>query len=236
MSFFETSAEVGLGWVAPIAGGQLYGWGMGALRAPNMPQIMQNSGWLSRRILNYTSGTSTIPAFNSPQLSVFAKYFPYQKPINTGARGFIRNAAMRSAESRYYRAEADAVWKLMKGEYAAARKVGGGIFASAGKSISNTNSLFGPTAARGAMLMKVGSVLSTAANIYQLGSLALFAGSAAGSLLTGLAKDYSRPEYGTRFLDTEQAFTQRQAGLAAIHNSQLQTRSLFGREASAYHQ
>jgi hypothetical protein len=91
------------------------------------------------------------------------------------------------------------------------------------------------TTGKAALISKAGGLLTAVGNIAWLAPLALDAGRAVGSGLAALGKDRSKLDFGTPFIDTEQAYTQRQAGLMAIHNSQLQTRSFFGREAEYMH-
>lgn len=112
--------------------------------------------------------------------------------------------------------------------YDRAREAGAGRLSSAW---SATKSISGRAA-----ISRAGSLLVSAGNIAFLAPLALEGGRAIASGLATLGADYSKPEYGTPMIQTEQAYTQRQAALQAIHNSQLQTRSFFMREAQAFHQ
>jgi hypothetical protein len=82
---------------------------------------------------------------------------------------------------------------------------------------------------------RAGTALITASNVAFLAPLALDLGRGLASGLAYLGADRSRLDFGSSLIDTQQAWTQRQAGLMAIHNSQLQTRSMFMREAEAYH-
>lgn len=123
----------------------------------------------------------------------------------------------------------DAAWShLGKRAGVVGRALLGGDFAGARSALLRTN--------RYAALVGV----SRAAGI--VGTLAwtvpLIQGLTRGAVDLGmsLGRDYSRPEWGGSVVNTQEAMTQRQAGLAAIHNSQLQTRSMFAREAAAFHQ
>lgn len=97
------------------------------------------------------------------------------------------------------------------------------------------SALLGSRVGRQVLLSKVGGALLTAGNVAFLAPLALDLGRAAGAGLSYLGEDRGRLDFGSTMIDTEQAYTQRQAALMAIHNSQLNTRSFFGREAQAFH-
>jgi len=86
-----------------------------------------------------------------------------------------------------------------------------------------------------ALMSKGASMMVSLGNAAFLAPLVYEGGKAIASGLSMIGGDYSKPDYSTAIMDTQQAATQRQAGLAAIHNSQLQTRSFFGREALAFH-
>lgn len=96
-------------------------------------------------------------------------------------------------------------------------------------------SAFSGTVGRGAAVAMAGRGLLLSGNIAFLAPLALDLGRAAGAGLAHLGVDRGRLDFGSTMIDTEQAQTQRQAGLMAIHDSQLQTRSWFMREAEAFH-
>lgn len=108
-----------------------------------------------------------------------------------------------------------------------------GVFGARGAFASAARAM-GPNAGM-IMLGAGGAAVANLATAAFVVPLALEAGSAVAGAAMELGRDYSRPDFGSPFFDTQQAFTQRQAALAAIHNSQLQTRSFFGREAQAFH-
>jgi hypothetical protein len=110
----------------------------------------------------------------------------------------------------------------------AARALGKGRFGLAATALSSINKYKGIAA-----VARLGTLLGHAS-----WAIPLVQGVVRGVVDLGMSmgKDYSRMEFGTNVYDTQEAQTQRQAALAAIHNSQLQTRSMFMREAQAFHQ
>lgn len=96
-------------------------------------------------------------------------------------------------------------------------------------------SAFRKAAPLGVVASRALGVLGAVSRAYWVGSTVAEFGSGVAHGIAYLGKDRSMPNFGTPFMDTQQAYTTRQAGIAAIHNSQLNTRSFFGREASAFH-
>ena len=152
-------------------------------------------------------------------------------------RGRVGKAAYAAAGRSFAEIEEkrilSEVWSLAPKSYNVYRGVGAGRFASAGAAADD---FLSSTAHRAAILSRAGRILSAVGRATWVVPLAMDIGEMVAGGLSALGQDYSRPEYGGTFIDTEQAYTQRQAGIAAIHNSQLATRSMFAREAAAFHQ
>lgn len=179
----------------------------------------------------------------------------YMAPFSTAGRGLLRGMARRwgnpgqggarGLAGRFARGRLEAQVRTQfesrvigAGVGAFQRRIGSsglraavtGGFAAAAREAG------GVRAAVGVGMVRAGGALLTASNIAFMAPLALEAGRAVGSGLAYLGQDRSRLDFGSNVFDTQQAYTQRQAGLQAIHNSQLNTRSFFGREAEQFHQ
>lgn len=156
-----------------------------------------------------------------------------QHPHRARIAGWYSQGAFENFINKPYikKVEALPIFRGMAQRFQSQLKRGRGLgaaFGSAGKMLGNP-------LVRNAAIARLGGALATAGNIAFAVPLALSAGKFVGSGLAYLGEDRSRLDFGSTLVDTEQAATQRQAGLQAIHNNQLNTRSFFGREASYFH-